>query len=271
MGSSGEGRTGSLTDTINALVKAGESLPHDPLAVRPIMDSQAFDQVVESRRSVRIFTGEPISDEVMLRLIDLATMAPSSSNLQPWEFHWVRTPEKKAELVKACLSQPAAKTAGELVVIVARTGTWRRNIGEMVRRLEQNPQTPKSVLTYYHRLVPAALSTGPLGLFSVVKWVATRVLRFQRPTPQEPITHSDVRIWAHKSTALAAQTMMLAARAHQLDSCPMEGFDSWRVKRLLNLPCDAEISMVLGLGVAKPSGIYGPRVRFDRTWHAFTH
>ena len=73
-----------------------------------------FEKVVRSRRSVRVYTDEPIPESVMRQCISLALLAPNSSNLQPWEFHWVRTPEKKAELVRLCLGQPAAATAPEL-------------------------------------------------------------------------------------------------------------------------------------------------------------
>jgi nitroreductase len=174
--------------------------------------------------------------------------------------------------VKACLSQPAAKTAKELVVIVARRNTWERNRQEMLRRLHAGgPGVPKAVFHYYEKLVPMAMGTGPLGLMSVAKWIYTRVMRYRGPTPQGPIGQSDIRIWAHKSVALAAQTFMLACRAHNLESCPMEGFDGWRVAKILNLPSDAEISMVVGVGKGKPGGVYGERVRFDRKWFVFEH
>ena len=41
--------------------------------------------------------------------------------------------------------------------------------------------------------------------------------------------------WATKSTALAAQTLMLGVRAYGYDSCPMEGFDDKRVRKILKL------------------------------------
>ena len=238
----------------------------------PPMDSAAFDAIAESRRSVRVFTGAPIPEATMNRLLDLAMLAPSSSNLQPWEFHWVRSESKKAALVKACMSQPAAKTAGELVVVVARTDSWKRNIQEMLRVFDASGEKiPEGVFSYYRKLVPLALTTGPANLMAPLKWVGTRLLRYKQPTPQEPIGFGDVRVWAHKSVALAAQTLMLAARAHNLDSCPMEGFDSWRVKNLLDLPSDAEISMVIGLGARASGGVYGPRLRFDRKLFVFEH
>jgi nitroreductase len=77
--------------------------------------------VIESRRSVRKFTDKAIPTEVLDACLDLALLAPNSSNLQPWTFYVVQNPAKKKQLVKACLGQLAAKTASELIVCVART------------------------------------------------------------------------------------------------------------------------------------------------------
>ena len=93
----------------------------------PKTDARAFYDVVESRRSVRIYTDEPVPEQVMCRAMDAALLAPSSSNLQICEMHWVRTPEKKATLAQHCLGQPAAVTAQEIVVFVSRPDRWREN------------------------------------------------------------------------------------------------------------------------------------------------
>ena len=73
-----------------------------------------------------------------------------------------------------------------------------------------------------------------------------------------------MRVWAHKSCALACENLMLAFSAHGYDSCPMEGMDSSRVKKLLGLPRRAEICMVISAGKRAPNGVYGPRTRVDR-------
>jgi len=70
-----------------------------------------------------------------------------------------------------------------------------------------------------------------------------------------------MRIVAHKSAGLAAQTFMLAMAAIDYDTCPMEGSDTLRVKKLLKLPRGAEINMVIGCGVRDEKGIYGDRFR----------
>jgi nitroreductase len=73
-----------------------------------------------------------------------------------------------------------------------------------------------------------------------------------------------MQVWAHKSTALACQTFMLAARAEGFDSCPMEGLDSSQVKKLLGLPRSAGITMAISIGKRAQGGVYGPRFRFPK-------
>ncbi len=57
---------------------------------------------------------------------------------------------------------------------------------------------------------------------------------------------------------------MLSIRAFGYDSCPMEGMDSKRIKKMLGLPRKAQISMVISAGKRAENGVYGERVRFDR-------
>ena len=77
-----------------------------------------------------------------------------------------------------------------------------------------------------------------------------------------------MRIVAHKSAGLAAQNFMISMAAIDYDTCPMEGSDTLRVKRILNLPRGAEINMVIGCGIRDDKGIYGQRFRvpFDEVY-----
>ena len=54
---------------------------------------------------------------------------------------------------------------------------------------------------------------------------------------------------------------MLSIAAEGFESCPMEGFDEKRVKQALNLPCGAEINMIIAVGKGTPEGVWGPRFR----------
>lgn len=228
------------------------------------VDFKAFDAVVRSRRSVRGYDGTLVPEQVMRACLDAALLAPNSSNLQPWEFFWVRSDEKKTKLVEICLSQPAAKTAAELVVVAARTRTWRRNAKEMVALFNKAAvQPPKSAYQYYEKLIPLVYEMGPFGLFGLGKKMILSVLGLFRVVPREPTSKADVRVWAVKSTALACENFMLAMRASGFDTCAMEGYDSARLKKLLNLPCDAEVVMVISCGKRANNGVYGPQIRFD--------
>ena len=73
-----------------------------------------------------------------------------------------------------------------------------------------------------------------------------------------------MKTWSVKSAALAAQNLMLALRASGFDSCPLEGFDSRRVKKTLGLPHRAVVVMAIAAGKRDPERVYGPRLRFDR-------
>ncbi|RTZ41587.1 nitroreductase [Candidimonas sp. SYP-B2681] len=64
-----------------------------------------FDIVFEaitSRRSVRGFLPEPVSDELISKILSAASYAPSGSNIQPWKVHVV-TGAKRDELSRLLL------------------------------------------------------------------------------------------------------------------------------------------------------------------------
>jgi len=88
---------------------------------------KAFEDIVESRRSVRVFEPSPIPDEVVKKCLSATLLSRNSSNLQPWEFYWIKSSRLREKIVKACLSQPAAGTAQTLIVCVARTKTWNKH------------------------------------------------------------------------------------------------------------------------------------------------
>ena len=242
----------------SSAARASERVVAEALAT----DAQAFYDVVESRRSVRIYAHEPVPEEVVRRAMDAALKAPNSSNLQAWEIHWVRAAEKKAKLAEYCLGQPAATTAQELFVFVARPDLWKRNNNRMIAHLRSTPGTPEKAFQYFEKITKLVYNQGPFGMFRPFKWIWFTFRGWGQPTPREPIHLGHMDVWAHKTTALACQTFMLAARAEGFDSCPMEGLDSKRVKRLLGLPRRAGITMAISMGKRAEGGVYGPRFRF---------
>lgn len=59
------------------------------------IDVENFKKVLKSRRSVRKFTDKAIPAEILDDCLDLALLAPNSSNLQPWTFYVVQSAAKK--------------------------------------------------------------------------------------------------------------------------------------------------------------------------------
>jgi nitroreductase len=231
----------------------------------PAIETQfeEFKKVVESRRSVRLFTSDTIPESVMRECLQLGLLAPNSSNLQSWEFYWVRNSEKKRKLVEACFSQPAAATAKELIVCATRIDRVHADCKRMLTELNKLGDVPKSAIFYYEKLAPLVYLQGPLNIIGWIKKIIFSLVGIFKPVPREPNSRGDMRRWAIKSTALACENLMLAFRAAGYDTCPMEGIDSSRVKKILNLKYSQDVVMVLGCGKRAPGGIYGPRVRFD--------
>ena len=93
---------------------------HNHLEPATKIDKDEFKKLVKSRRSVRVFTKENVDSNDLKECLELSLLAPTSSNLQCWEFYWIKNKDKKKRLKKYCLNQSAAKTAKELVVCVAR-------------------------------------------------------------------------------------------------------------------------------------------------------
>src|SRR4030042_4319429 len=52
-------------------------------------------EAMNTQRAIRRLRADPVDDEVVLRLIDLALRAPTASNAQGWEFIVVRDPKIK--------------------------------------------------------------------------------------------------------------------------------------------------------------------------------
>ena len=222
----------------------------------------SFRAVVESRRSVRRFTDTPIPDDVLSECLRLAMLAPNSSNLQPWEFFVIDSPDARAKAVDNCMRQNAAKTAARLIAIVARTDNWHEHAKQVLREYPLSP-VPKKVKDYYGRLIPLEFARGPVNVLSLAKWGVTQTHRqLKGPIKSPYYTLEDIKQWATNNTALAAENLILALRAHGFDSCAMGGFDEPAMKDLLNLGEHQHIVMMLAAGERADKGIYHPQFRF---------
>ncbi|AVO54241.1 nitroreductase family protein [Ectopseudomonas mendocina] len=220
----------------------------------------ALRALIESRRAVRRFTSEPVPDEVIRDCLELAVLAPNSCNLQPWSFQVVRDPALLARLHPVCMSQNAAR-APVIIAVLARPDTWRQACQNIIEYWPE-AEVPARIRRFYSKTAPFQYNQGPLGLFGLFKRQLVRLVGLRKALMRTPNSRADMRLWAVKSTALAAQNLMLAFQSHGYATCPMEGFDEVRLRRVLDIPRQAMPIMLLAVGRQGEKGVYNPRLRF---------
>jgi nitroreductase len=231
---------------------------------------KTVSEAIQYRRSVRIFKSEEQPDEKEVEAcLKNAVLAPTSSNLQLWEFYHITSDTILKEMTKACLGQNAAKTAAQMVVVVTRKDLWRKrtqfNAAYLKSQMGDKPESEyskreKFAINYYTKLIPT-IYFDVFGILGLLKYFVFNIVGIFKPVYRQ-VRLSDMRIVAHKSAALAAQNFMISMAAKGYDTCPMEGSDTLKVKRLLKLPAGAEICMVIACGIRDGNkGIYTERYR----------
>ena len=235
-----------------------------------------LEETINYRRSVRHYKNAPIDANKVKYCLELATLAPNSSNMQLWEFYHIVNPEMLKKIAEACLGQQSATTAQQMVVFVTRQDLHRKREKEMLALesknvLKNSPQPKqekrlKSWKMYYGRIMPF-LYTKFLGVFGIIRKIIANLIGIFRPIVYQ-VSENDMRVVVHKTCALAAQTFMLAMANEKYDTCPMEGFDSKKMKNILKLPNGAEINMVVSCGIREEQGVWGERMRvpFDEVY-----
>ena len=78
-----------------------------------------FHSLCQHRRSIRYFDQKPVSKEDVLKLLELARIAPSVENLQPWHFHVIFNQEMRKKLTESCCYGNFAEGAGAFIVVTA--------------------------------------------------------------------------------------------------------------------------------------------------------
>ena len=98
-------------------------------------------EAIMTRRSIRQFTGEPVSDEHIEALMRAAMAAPSAGNQQPWRFVIARDPEVRARLAVATQYASPVGRAPLGIVVLADTrenrhpGYWVQDCSAAVENI----------------------------------------------------------------------------------------------------------------------------------------
>lgn len=235
-----------------------------------------FEEIINYRRSVRYYKDTTIDNEKVKHCLKLASLSPNSSNMQLWEFYHITDPVILKKLSVACLNQLTATTAQQMVVFVTRQDLYRKRAKSLIELESQNvlknspiekqEKRVKNWKLYYGFVMPFLYSRF-FGILGIFRKILVYIVGLFRPITYQ-VSEADVRVVVHKTCALAAQTFMLAMANEEYDTCPMEGFDSIRVKRILKLPAGAQINMVISCGIRDNRGVWGDRMRvpFDEVY-----
>ena len=137
--------------------------------------SSSFEEIIQRRRSNRKFDANiEVPDDVIVRSLERSILSPNSSNMQLWEFQWIKDPALKESFTALCLDQNAARTAKQLVVFVTRQDLWKQraawNYNKIKEGINGEPNTAqKRGLDYYGKLMPLAYRSDIFGITTLIR------------------------------------------------------------------------------------------------------
>jgi nitroreductase len=78
-----------------------------------------FKTAISERRSIREFTEQPIPEDKLDNILEVARLAQSAGNRQQWKFVVVKEAAKRRQLMQAANNQPHVGQAAVIIAAVA--------------------------------------------------------------------------------------------------------------------------------------------------------
>lgn len=203
-----------------------------------------FDDAVLTRRSVHEYSDESVADDTIEAVFERVRYSPSSYNLQPWEFLVLTEEENRERLQEVAYGQEHVTDAPVAIAVLGNTDPDAHGDAvaeDMLRKGYLPDEEAKE------------------GLLETFEGMADRDAETNRR-------------WATKSTALAAMTLLHAARAEGLSTCPVGGFDPDALQAEFGIDDRYEPVMLVTMGHAAPNAAdkNTPR-KFRRTVDDIVH
>jgi nitroreductase len=194
----------------------------------PIKFEMSLEEAMLTQRAIRRLTDDPVDDDLVLHLIELALKAPTGSNAQNWEFVVVRDPVVKAKLARL------------------NRGAWNL-YGGIGRRMVRGDERMLKILDAVQ---------WQADHFESIPVIVVACLRGVIP-PWPPVAAAS----AYGSIFPSVQNLLLAARAAGLGAAliTLPLWSKWLARRALGLPWKVSPCAVIPLGW--PKGRYGPTTR----------
>lgn len=127
----------------------------------------AFQALNGRRRAIRDFDGIAIPDEHVRELLAEAARAPSSGNLQPYRFHWIRDTTLKARVAAVCNGQRAAVSASTLIVVTASRQIALSTAAQQLAYLNASTDLPEASKAYHRKQMQMFLRILNVGSWPV--------------------------------------------------------------------------------------------------------
>jgi nitroreductase len=172
-------------------------------------------QAIIERRSIKHFDPEhKMTEAEITELMEQAILSPTAFNIQHWRFIRVQNPKKRQQIQDASWGQVQVTEASLLLVLCADLNAWEKQPERYWKNAPQDVQD------------------------------------FLLPAIEDYYTnhHQAQRDECFRSSSLAAMNIMLMAKELGYDSCPMDGFDFDKVAKIINLPHDHIITMMITIG-----------------------
>ncbi|HCC05994.1 TPA: NAD(P)H-dependent oxidoreductase [Candidatus Nomurabacteria bacterium] len=166
-------------------------------------------EVLEWRYATKKFdTNKKLTDEILNQILEAGRLSPSSLGLQPWKFILVENVELRTKLREAGYNQPQITDASHLVVL-----TYKNSLDEAY---------VDSYLKYTADL--RGITTDDLKSYKdmIMGSITSR-------TPEE------LKVWNSRQVYIPLGVMLTASALLEVDTCPMEGFDTNKFDEILGL------------------------------------
>lgn len=207
-------------------------------------EQQIVDAAITSRRSIRAFLPQPVAREDIEAILQVAARAPSGTNTQPWKVY-VLTGQAKETLSKEILDIYAdpARSGQHTEEYNYYPREWvspyidrRRKVGWDLYALLGLTRENKAGMQAQHGR-NYAFFDAPVGL----------VFTIDRVMEQGS--------WLDYGMFL--QSIMVAARGRQLDTCPQAAFTQYHkvISEVLRIPANERVVCGMSLGYADPDKI----------------
>lgn len=198
-----------------------------------------FKEILRGRRSIRNYdTSVKISKEEMEEIFEEATLAPSSINMQSWRFIVIESNEGKATLAPlAKFNQIQVETSSAVIAI----------LGDL-----NNFEYSEEIYSKAVELGYMPLEIKERQMSKIANYVATLDPRVNRET---------VLI----DGGIVAMQLMLVARSHGYDTCPIGGFEKDKIVEAFNLDKERYVPvMLISIGKAAESGHKSVRLPINK-------